>query len=576
MPIYHVLTAAALLAPLTLAAVEGHGVTVGPTTGSDRVETPAERDARMAWWREAKFGMFIHWGIYAVPAGVYGEKTGYGEWILRNSEMSVAEYKAYADGFTAEHYNPDEWTQLAHDAGMRYIVITSKHHDGFALYPSAVSDWDVVDATPHGKDLLGPLVDAARARDLNIGFYYSQAQDWTHPGGGKARMKEGDGWDPAHKGDFDAYLNDIALPQVREILTTYEPDILWWDTPTWMNPQRCQPFVDLLALVPDIVTNNRLGIGGDTSTPEQFVPVTGVPGDWETCMTLNHYWGYNAADKNWKSAEDLIHKLANICAKGGNFLLNVGPTADGRIPQGSIDRLREVGAWMDVYGEAIYGTTAGPFPYLSWGTATRKGDRLYLHVFDWPSDGILRVPVDNDATGAHLVNDPASKLTISREPGRLVLSVPQEAPHPINSVIALDIVDEPVVKPILSLDATATADVADPKAGPEHTLDGKRHPGWKLPKGVEAGTLTLTLPQAETVGAIGVDELDMWPRLKQTYRIEALVDGSWQQQGEGKSHGHGFKVNFPAPVLTDQVRIHISGTHPRCLGLDEVQLYRPE
>ena len=257
---------------------------------------------------------------------------------------------------------------------MKYIVITSKHHDGFALYPSEASKWNIAEATPYKKDLLGPLVGAAKAEGLKIGFYYSHSQDWNNPGGAKSGFKEGDGWDDVHKGSYDAYLKNVAVPQTREILTRYPIDIRWWDTPMHITPERASPLAALTKFRPGLITNNRLGggFGGDTAMPEQFVPVTGYPGDWETCMTLNSHWGYNAYDHNWEFSTDLIRKLADICAKGGNFLLNVDPTAEGEFPPACVEQSHEVGQWLRVNGGAIYGTSRSPFSYLSWGVATRK------------------------------------------------------------------------------------------------------------------------------------------------------------------------------------------------------------
>ncbi len=409
---------------------------------------------RMAWWRDAKFGLFIHWGVYAVPAGTYkGEQIkGIGEWIMRNAEIPVAEYRSYAKQFNPVKYRPQQWAKLAKEAGMRYMVITSKHHDGFALFPSQVTDWDVSNATPYGKDLIGPLAKAARKEGLKFGLYYSQAQDWTHPGGAKARIQEGEFWDQAHKGSFDEYLQTIAVPQTREILNTYQPDILWWDTPAWMTPERAAPLHALLSLRPGVITNNRLGGGykGDTDTPEQYIPATGIPGrDWEVCMTMNDTWGYKSYDLNWKSTEDLIHKLVDIVSKGGNFLLNVGPTAEGEIPQASVDRLKAIGAWMKVNHEAIYGTTASPFHKLFWGRSTKKIDRddvtLYLHVFDWPENGVLPVPgLKNRILRAQLL---ASKqaLTAQNDGADIKIQVPKNAPDPVCSVIKLTLDGPPQV-----------------------------------------------------------------------------------------------------------------------------------
>ncbi|MCD6508096.1 alpha-L-fucosidase [Candidatus Poribacteria bacterium] len=408
------------------------------------------KDERMRWWRHARFGMFIHWGVYAVPAGVYkGEQIpGIGEWIMHRARIPVAEYKEFAKQFNPVKYDPEEWVLLAKWAGMRYIVITSKHHDGFALFDSKVTDWDVVDATPYGEDLLKPLVEAARKHDMRIGFYYSQAQDWCHPGGAAA----GGHWDEAQDGDMDEYIRKIAMPQVREILTNYGPiDIIWWDTPVDMTRERAEMLLPLLDLQPNIVVNNRLGGGieGDFGTPEQHIPDEGIPGkDWEVCMTMNDTWGYKSYDHNWKSTETLIHNLVDIASKGGNYLLNVGPTAEGLIPEPSVIRLREIGRWMSVNSVSIYGTTASPIGRPPWGRCTRKvtdkGTNLYLHVFDWPSDSKLVVPrLRSEIDAAYLLADPnKNSLDAKTEDAGAVVTVPKEAPDPIDSVVVLKIKGE--------------------------------------------------------------------------------------------------------------------------------------
>jgi len=418
-------------------------------------ETGEQRDARMEWWREARFGLFIHWGVYSVPAGTYaGERIGgIGEWILRNAKIPIAEYRSYAQDFNPVHYDPKAWVKMAKDAGMKYIVITSKHHDGFALFDSKVSDWDIADATPYGKDLLRPLVEEAKREGLKMGFYYSQAQDWTHPGGAKARYEEGEYWDEAHAGSFDEYLKKIAYPQVEEILSGYDIDILWWDTPYWMNKERAELLRPLISLRPGLITNNRLGGGykGDTDTPEQHVPATGIEGrDWEVCMTMNHTWGYKSYDDDWKSTEDLLHKLIDIASKGGNFLLNVGPKPDGTIPQASIDRLAEIGGWMDINSESIYGTAASPFRRPWWGRCTRKelenGDtRLYLQVFDWPEDKKLLVPVNNETIQCYALSGNKEEFEVKKAEEGLVVHLTGEAVDEISSVVVLDIKGSPNV-----------------------------------------------------------------------------------------------------------------------------------
>ena len=532
-----------------------------------------DKDERMEWWREAKFGLFIHWGVYAVPAGQYEGNTGYGEWIMHQARIPSAEYKKFASQFNPVKYDPAAWVNIAKEAGMKYIVITSKHHDGFALYPSAVTDWDVADATPYGEDLLGPLVEEAHKAGLKMGFYYSQAQDWNHPGGAKARFEEGDGWDEAHKGDFDVYLESVALPQAKEILSQYPLDILWWDTPTWMNEQRTRPFVEALKVRPWIITNNRLGIDGDTKTPEQFVPVTGHEGDWETCMTMNRHWGYNAWDNDWKSSEELIRKLIEICSKGGNFLLNVGPTAEGEFPQACIERLQDMGAWLQVNGEAIYGTTAGPFTYLSWGAATRKGDLLYLHVTEWPEDGLLSVPLTSKVEGASLLVDPDVSLEIHPGTERVIIDLPADKPDPIASVLVLKLAEEPKAVAIASLGKSIRASSEHPDHPALYAKDGSGHEVWEAADSLE-NYLEFDLEGPTLIHAVGIDEPDRWPRYKQRIRLEVESENGWGPVFSTQTVGHGLVRKFE-PVTTSRVRLYVQRNEgPPAIA--EWQLYAPE
>jgi alpha-L-fucosidase len=410
-------------------------------TKPPELETKQQRDKRMAWWREARFGMFIHWGVYSVPAGIYKDKEipGIGEWIMNRAKIPVSEYKKYAKQFNPVKYDPDEWVSLAKEAGMKYIVITSKHHDGFALFDSKVTDWDIVDATPYGKDLLKPLAAACKKHGIKLGFYHSQAQDWCHPGGAAA----GGHWDKAQDGDMDKYIREIAVPQVREILTNYgDIAVLWWDTPTNMNKKRADVLRPLIHLQPGIITNNRLGGGyrGDFSTPEQHIPATGLDYDWETCMTMNGTWGYKSYDHDWKSTETLIHNLVDIASKGGNYLLNVGPTSEGLIPEPSVIRLKEIGKWMKVNGESIYGTTASPIGKPVWGRCTAKAGKLYLHVFEWPAGGILEMPGLKDKIKKAYLLANKNKLIVTHENGKAIILAPDDTPlDPINTVVVLEI-----------------------------------------------------------------------------------------------------------------------------------------
>ncbi len=432
---------------------------------------------RTQWFREARFGMFIHWGVYAVPAGEWDGKTikGIGEWIMRFKKIPVAKYKSYATEFTAANYDPEAWAKLAERAGMKYVVITSKHHDGFALYDSAFSDWDVM-ASGAKRDLIAPLAKAVRARGMKFGLYYSQSQDWTHPGGATSG-EIGKIWDPAQKGDYDDYLKTIALPQAREIIERFDPAILWWDTPMQMTPERVAPFAELMAKHPRIICNNRLGTGfkGDTMTPEQHIPPRGFPGKmFEVCMTMNDTWGYKVNDRNWKSAQRLIRMLSDIASKGGNLLLNIGPRADGTIPQESLDRLDAIGRWMDVNSEAIHATEASPFPRrLSWGRVTQKtskqtGVTLYLHIWDWPANGEILLPTLKELPASASMLKGGANITCKRTADGVVLHLPGAATDPDVSVARLKfpgsitITQQPFNTPDLDGSLTLTALDADP------------------------------------------------------------------------------------------------------------------
>ncbi len=430
------------------------------------------KEKRMEWWREARFGMFIHWGVYSVPAGTYkGQKINrIGEWIMNRGKIPVAEYQAFAKEFNPVKYDPDAWVKMAKDAGMKYIVITSKHHDGFALFDSKASKWDMVDATPYGKDLLKPLAEACRKHGIKLGFYYSHAQDWNNPGGSAARKVTTEGWanpdsaaidayTEAHSGHWDPaqttktmsqYMDEVAIPQVKEILTNYgDVAVLWWDTPTGMTDEYAVKLKELLKLQPKIITNDRLkrpNYPGDYRTPEQRIPnLSELDGlDWETCMTMNETWGYKSYANNWKSAETLIRNLVDISSKGGNYLLNVGPKSDGTFPQESVELLKQMGEWMKINGEAIYDTKASPFGLFKWGRCTMKdpkGDTknttLYFSVFDWPKDGKLIIPgLSNTVSSAKLLANGAN-VEANPGPDGLVLNLPEKALDPVATVIKI-------------------------------------------------------------------------------------------------------------------------------------------
>jgi alpha-L-fucosidase len=435
-------------------------------------ETPAQRDARMAWWREARFGMFIHWGLYAVPAGVWNGQPvdGVGEWIMNHASIPVADYKKLAPQFNPTQFDAQAWVALAKAAGMKYIVITAKHHDGFAMYDSKANPFNIVQATPFKRDPLKELAAEAQKQGLKFGFYYSQDQDWTAPGG--AAYKTGDHappafhWDKAQDGNFADYLHSKAIPQLKELLSNYQPSpaVIWYDTPTDdMTPQLASEFAALTNARPNLIWNNRLGGGypGDTETPEQHIPAQGFPGkDWETCMTMNDTWGYKSTDTNFKSTETLIRNLVDIASKGGNYLLNVGPDAHGVIPAPEAERLREIGKWLDVNGESVYATGPTPFsgdhgsysatektvgenkpkwvPKWDW-RATSKNGKVYVHLFEWPGATLKLDATKVRASSAYLLADPKhTPLKFTQDGKILSVQLPAKALDPIDTVLVID------------------------------------------------------------------------------------------------------------------------------------------
>lgn len=433
---------------------------VGACAPTGRVETA---DHRMAWWRDARFGLFIHWGLYAVPAGQYGGQRsgGTGEWIMAWANIPRAEYEQLAQLFNPVEFDAAEWVRIARDAGMKYVVITAKHHDGFAIYDSDVSAYDVADATPFGRDPLGELAEEARRQGLRFGVYYS-IMDWHHP----SQYVAADGRDSTagafenhmRRGRKEEYVRHMKS-QLREIVDAYRPDILWFDgewVDWWTEDDGKDLYAFVRGLAPEILVNNRVGKGrrgmegltardqeyaGDFGTPEQQIPPNGLPGvDWESCMTMNDTWGYNAYDHNWKSAETLLRNLIDIASKGGNYLLNVGPTATGRIPEASVERLRTMGRWLATNGDAIYETTASPFDtQLPFGRATRKGSRVYLHVFDWPEDGSLNVPrLETPVRTAYLLADPQISVGVLEREDAVELRLPSAAPDSLAAVVVLE------------------------------------------------------------------------------------------------------------------------------------------
>jgi alpha-L-fucosidase len=445
-------------------------------------ETPEQRDARMAWWREARFGMFIHWGLYSGAGGTWEGRPStvaeapsapLGCWMQRTFEIPYEVYRReLMPKLTGERFDPGFIADLAKDAGMKYVVAVTKHHDGFCMFDSELTDYKITNS-PAKRDWIAELADSLRERDLKVGFYYSLF-DWAHPD------YPVDGFHPELNNpesrereiDFDRYL-EYMHGQYRELMTNYgKVDIVWHDFSYGEMVGEKWRASDLMRMIrtkqPHIISNNRLsiiheygagdlGFSQDFFTPEQYIPPRGIPGqDFEVCQTINGTWEYTHYDRNWKSTTTLIRELIDTVSKGGNYLLNIGPKPDGGIPETTIDKLRAMGRWMDVHGESIYGTTASPFEkQVEWGRFTQKQledgrTRLYVHMFSWPFDSVLRLPaIENEVLAVRMLSQSGQpELAFEPDPdtGGLLVTLPIAEPNDHATVVMLDIAGDVIAR----------------------------------------------------------------------------------------------------------------------------------
>jgi alpha-L-fucosidase len=438
------------------------------TAPSSAAETPAEKQQRMQWFDEARFGMFIHWGVYSAAAGVWDGKEipGIGEWIQSKAKIPAAEYRAaLQEKFNPVKYDPESWVLAAKQAGMKYLVITSKHHDGFCLWDSKLTDWDVA-STPYGKDLLEPLARACEKHGIRFCVYHS-IMDWSHPDYGTQKPWRGNAKNP--QPDMERYT-DYMNGQLKELVHNFKPGILWFDgewEKAWTHERGVELYESLRKLDPALIINNRVDKGrkgmeghttdakfkGDYGTPEQQIPATGFGEgvSWESCMTMNGTWAFKSNDHKWKSTTTLVHNLIEIASKGGNYLLNVGPTAEGEIPAVSLDRLAAIGDWMKTHGESIHGTTASIFPKVSWNgrsTTRRRADgttRVYIHLFSQPDENKLTLSGLMDRPDRIAILGKAETPGLTGTPGNWTIDLPESALDPIATVIAMDFKKAPVI-----------------------------------------------------------------------------------------------------------------------------------
>ncbi len=420
-------------------------------------------DQRMEWWRDSKFGMFIHWGAYSIIGGERGTKIAGGgaEWAMDKLDYTVEDYEKFPEMFNPVMFDADAWVTMAKNAGMKYIVLTSKHHEGFGLWDSKVSDYDVMDTSPFKRDIVKELAEACKKQGIKFCLYYSIV-DWHHPhaqGNLYPNYNIGQNDDPSVVNPkFLKYFKNYMKPQVKELLTNYgDIGVVWFDG-DWISDYTTEMGKELYDFIRDIqpntIVNNRVDKGrtgmdgmnnnegefvGDFGTPEQEIPDTGIDSDWEACMTMNGSWGYKPSDNNWKSSEDLIQKLVDIVSKGGNFLLNIGPDGFGRFPAESVRRLNAMGEWTKINGESLYGASASPYEKPKWGRYTKKNNVIYAHVFDWPEDGMLKINKDIKVKKVTLLTDQDTELKSLATSREVLVEVPMLAPDTTVSVVKIEL-----------------------------------------------------------------------------------------------------------------------------------------
>jgi alpha-L-fucosidase len=389
---------------------------------------PPDHEHRIAWWREAKFGMFVHWGLYSV--------LGRHEWVMENEGIPVSEYEQLAGQFKPKPNAARDWARLAKRAGMKYMVMTSKHHEGFCLFDTRLTNY-CAPKQAAGRDLVAEYVEAARAEGLRFGFYYS-LMDWHHPDGARCLDNE----------DARRRFVDYIHGQVRELCTNYgKIDILWYDVswPLDAAGWESQKMNDMVfQLQPDIIVNNRNALAGDFGTPEQHIEAAKPGRDWEACMTMNNSWGYHKADDDWKSPKTIVRNLVSCAHGGGNYLLNIGPKPDGSIPEESVRILNTVGEWMDRNGQSIYGAERSKLQWSLFGNFTRKGNTAYFHVHFWPGETVAMGSLKTKVKSARFLASGKS-VDFKQDDLRVQFTgLPATAPDNPVTVIAIECDGEPI------------------------------------------------------------------------------------------------------------------------------------
>jgi len=409
----------------------------------DISQTPQSGHPDTKWFQDAKFGMFMHWGLYSEAGNVWKGKDYYGsgEWLMHQAKIPAKQYAELAATFNPVHFNADDWATFVHDSGAKYLVITAKHHEGFAMFKSNVSDFNIVDATPYKKDPMALLSEACRKHGVQFGFYYSQNLDWHEQNGG------GNTWDfdPKSK-DIKKYYAEKSIPQTKELLSNYGPlGIMWFDMPGGLTHEETLAFMaDVRKLQPNCLISSRVGQGlGDFEDlgDSELSPLP-IAGPWEALFTHTDSWGFQKYDQNYKTPKEVIKLLVSTSARGGNFLLNVGPDGEGNLPEKSREYLLDVGKWLKENGEAVYGTTHSPIRDQPWGVCTAKPGKLFLHVLEVPHNNVIVVPnFTGDVKSAGMLHALAS-LQWKMENGTLEVTLPGNLPASLDHVIEVNYTGE--------------------------------------------------------------------------------------------------------------------------------------
>jgi len=420
-----------------------------------------ETEENMEWFKEAKFGLFIHWGPYSMLEGEWnGRNVEVGknaEWVMKFLKIPVKAYRELAKGMNPDRFNAREWVRLAKETGMKYLIITAKHHDGFAMYHSGVTPYNIVDWTNFKRDPIKELAQVCAEEGIVFGIYYSHREDWDHPGGYGNNWDYDNDWGPDlyNSGKFENYLNEKAKPQLRELLANYGPlGMVWFDRGLYTKEQ-AEEFVRLVKQYqPRSLVNSRVGhyymenAGDFQEMPDKGIPAAAIDDYFQTPQTLNHTWGYSKADTAWKSPETVIQQLVEVVSRGGSFLLNMGPKGNGEIPEATVKIFTEVGKWVNSNAEGIYGTTQNPFGELDWGYCTVKKDKLYLFVRDWPKNKVISLTgLQNQVKSARMLTTTSAELSVEKTGNQTRITLPQQPTDSPISVVVLQTEGKPTVDP---------------------------------------------------------------------------------------------------------------------------------